>query len=228
MFSRYIYKKGKKESGMLMLEATFLMTTVILLLVWILGLGFLYYQKYVTTVVVNDAVVKIASTYNNPQTDMVMGYTTTEDLCSRKLYRNFVKSKSGKELLENNKDRAASYIKYRLTQSNFSGALQDVEVNLELVKDSFVRKHLKLTAVCTYNTPVGVGLDFFGMGDKHRYEVVACADCTDYADYMSTTAFIAALYDFEGMGIVESASGYLNKKTASIVKMLEKLAGLFK
>jgi len=42
MFSWDIYKKRKKESGMLMLEATFLMTTVILLLIWILGLGFLY------------------------------------------------------------------------------------------------------------------------------------------------------------------------------------------
>lgn len=65
------------------------MVITMFILIWILGLVFLYYQRYVTTVVTNDAALKIASTYNNPTSDIIMGYVTTEDISNRDLYRGF-------------------------------------------------------------------------------------------------------------------------------------------
>ena len=50
----------KREQGAIMLEGMIVMTITLFALIWILGLGFVYYQRYVTTIVTNDAAAKIA------------------------------------------------------------------------------------------------------------------------------------------------------------------------
>ena len=148
-----------------------------------------------------------------------MGYISTEDLSNRDLYRNFTSSSSSSDLLATNQDRAESYIKYILDKANFSGAIDDVDVKLELVTDSLVRKHVKLTATCKYNTPFGQIFDMFGMSSTSTYEVTSCADCTDIADYISTVNFLGALSD----GTYTSGSGFID----SLVKMLNSLVKVY-
>ena len=87
-------RKRQSESGEVMLEGMIVVIVTLFVLLWILGLGFLFYQRYVVSVVTNDAAVKIAATYNNPTADIVMGFVTTEDMRSRSLYRN-TKSNQG-------------------------------------------------------------------------------------------------------------------------------------
>lgn len=192
-----------------MLEGMFVMVITMIILVWLLALGFVYYQRYVTTIVTNDAAVKIASTYNNPASDIIMGYVTTEDVSARNLYRGF---ESG-NLEEVNEERATAYVKYILNQANFSGVVDDVQVNLELVNDSYVRKHVELTVTCTYNTPFGVALEFFGMDGSSTYSVTACSDCTDISEHYSTVHFSKTLTSgtyMKGSGIVDSIISLLN------------------
>ena len=40
-----------------------------------------------------------------------------------------------------------------------------------------------------YNNPFGWALEIFGMKGVNTYQVKACADCTDYADYICTVDF---------------------------------------
>lgn len=208
------FRHRRSETGEVMLEGMIIVTLTIFLLVWLLGLGFLYYQRYVTTIVTNDAAVKIASTYNNPSSDIIMGYVTTEDLSQRDLYRNFSSGKNSGSLHSTNQDRAAAYVKYILNKANFAGTVAEVKVELEVVTDSLVRKHIKLTTTCTYNTPFGAVLDMFGFGSQSTYRAVACADCTDIADYISTVQFAATASTGE---FLEG-----DKFTSSILKMLNK------
>lgn len=202
-----------------MIEGMIVMVITMFILVWILGLGFLYYQRYVTTIVTNDAAVKIASTYNNPTSDIIMGYVTSEDISNRDLYRNFSIGSSTSDLHTINEDRAQSYVKYVLDTANFAGTVKDVNVDLELVSDSVVRKHVELTTVCEYNTPFGEIFEIFGMGRTAKYSVTACADYTDMADYISTVNFTDALSD----GTFTSGTGFLN----SLIKMLNSLIGVY-
>ena len=53
-----------QERGAIVLEGMIATIFTVFMLVWVLGLGFVCYQRYVTTVVTNDATVKVASTYN--------------------------------------------------------------------------------------------------------------------------------------------------------------------
>ena len=202
-----------------MIEGMVVMVITMFILIWILGLGFLYYQRYVTTIVTNDAVVKIAATYNNPTSDIIMGYITTEDISNRDLYRNFAIGNSSSDLHTINEDRAQSYVKYVLNSANFAGTVKDVDVDLDLVFDSVLRKHVELTTVCEYNTPFGEIFEMFGMGRTAKYSVTASADYTDMADYVSTVNFIKSLTD----GTFTSGTGFTN----TLIKMLNSLIGLY-
>lgn len=199
---------GKQEKGEVMLEGMIVMVITMFILLWLLGLGFVYYQRYVTTIVTNDAAVKIASTYNNINSDIVMGFVASEDVSKRQLYRGIPTDLQH----DINEDRAASYVEYILNKANFAGAVEDVDVELRLVLDSLSRRHVELTTTCTYNTPFGEGLELFGMSGVNTYQVKACADCTDFADYISTVDygdFLGSGRVLGGMGIVEKASKYI-------------------
>lgn len=201
----------QEEKGAVMLEGMLVMVITMIVLVWLMALGFVYYQRYTTTVVTNDAAVKIAATYNNPTSDIIMGYVTTEDISGRPLYRGFG---GDSNLSAVNKERAAEYIRYMLNRTNFAGVLENVDVEMELVQDSYVRKHVELTVTCTYHTPFGMALEFFGMDGRRTYSVTACSDCTDVAEYYSTVHFANTLMDGsyldDGSGIVHSIIELLN------------------
>ena len=211
-------KKIERESGEVMLEGMIVMVVTVFILVWLLGLAFLYYQRYTTTIVTNDAAVKIASTYNNLSTDIVMGYTTTENISNRKLYRNFI-NKNNSDLQAKNQERAASYIRYILNKANFANVVDNVDVNLEFVNDSLARKHVRLTTTCTYNTPFGEIFNSFGMDRKNTYQVVSCAECVDISDYISTVTFAQYL----GEGKYIQKTGFIN----SVVKLVNSLVKLY-
>lgn len=211
---RLFKDKENNDRGEIMIEGMIVMVITMFILVWILGLGFLYYQRYVTTVVTNDAVVKIASTYNNPTSDIIMGYVTTEDVSNRDLYRGFTVGSNSSDLHTVNEDRAESYVEYILDSANFAGTVKNVDVDLKMVPDSTVRRHIELTTICEYNTPFGEIFEMFGMGRTAKYTVTASADYSDMADFVSTVNFGKALSDgrlLQNTGFVNSVVRFLNK-----------------
>lgn len=201
------------KRGAIMIEGMIVLVITMFILIWILGLGFLYYQRYVTTVVTNDAAVKIASTYNNPTSDIIMGYVTTEDISNRDLYRGFTVGSNSSDLHTVNEERAQSYVKYVLNTANFAGTVKDIDVDLEMVSDSAVRRHIELTTVCEYNTPFGGIFEMFGMKRTAKYTVTASADYTDMADFFSTINFSKSLTDStftSNSGFIDSLIGMIN------------------
>ena len=193
-------KKMKSENGEVMLEGMIVMIITMLLLIWILGIGFVYYQRYLVTAVTNDAATKISATYNNPDSDIILGYIETESLSERDLYRNFNKS----SLVSVNEKKADDYVKYALERINFAGTVKDVNVSLKMVQDSVFRKHIEIETICTFNTPFGIGLSIFGMQEQTTYKATGRADCTDIIDYISTAEFAK-----NGLDISESVIGML-------------------
>ena len=203
-------KKIKKNSGEVMIEGTVIMVLTMLIMVWILGVGFVYYQRYLVTAITNDAAVKIAATYNNPDSDIIMGYITTENLSERDLYRNF----NNNSLFSVNKSKAQSYVEHMLNKTNFAGTINEVNVDMKLVQDSALRKHIEIKTICTFNTPFGSALKLFGMSDTATYQSISRADCTDIIDYISTVDF--ASYQLSGAPL-----------GSSVIKMINSLIGVF-
>lgn len=197
-------RKGA-ERGEIMVESTIIVTLTLMILVWLLALGFLHYQRYVATVVTNDAAVKIAATYNNPTSDIIMGYVTTEDLRDRPLYRHFTDASKGK-LYRDNQSRTEAYVKYMLDRTNFMGVVKDVDVKMTLVNDGMGRQHVEVVTRCAFNTPFAGLLDYFGMGEVATYESTASAECTDMADYVAWVDYLAMWKRLDFLGGVKFVS----------------------
>lgn len=198
--------KNKSESGEVMIEGMIVMVITMLMLVWVLGVGFVYYQKYVVRTVTNDATAKVASTYDAPTSDIIMGYINVKDISKRELY-------SSPDLTEVNTARAESYIKYMLDRTNFSGVVDDVKVALEYKTDNLGRSHVEVTTECTFNTPFGEGLKVFGMSPDITYSVKSYAESTSLNDYVSTVELSEALTDgtfLKGTGFVEKTVKMIN------------------
>lgn len=199
----------KKESGEIMLEGMIVMIITMLLLIWILAIGFIYYQRYLLTAITNDAASKIAATFNNPDSDIILGYIETEELVNRDLYRNFTSS----DFIDMNEQKAKSYVEYMLNKTNFAGTIEKVDVDLDLVQDSALRKHVEITTKCTFNTPFGAALEFVGMNADVTFGATGRADCTDIIDYISTVDF--ASYQLGGKAL-----------NSDIIKMINSLVKL--
>lgn len=203
-------EKSKHDAGEIMIEGTIIMVLTMLIMVWILGVGFVYYQRYLVTAITNDAAVKIAATYNNPDSDIIMGYITTENLSERDLYRNF----NNNSLFAVNESKADAYVQYLLKKTNLAGTIKEVNVEMKLVQDNALRKHVEITTICTFNTPFGSALKLFGMKETATYKSVSRADCTDIIDYISTVDF--ASYQLSGAPL-----------GSSVIKMINSLIGVF-
>lgn len=197
-----------------MMEGMIVMVITMIMLIWILAIGFIYYQKYLVTITTNDVAVKVASTYANPSSDIVMGYMTGDEIASRNVYRNFFGDSDS--LVGVNQDKASKYAVYRLKQTNFAGVIDEssISVKVSLVSDTWTRKHIEVTTECTFRTPFNIALDYFGMGKTTTYKASACADCTDIIDYISTVEFAHSL----------ASLGALNSK---VVKMINQCVGFY-
>lgn len=206
-------KYTKKESGEVMIEATIVMVVTLLMLVWILGVGFLYYQKYVVRIATNDVANKIAASYDAPSSDIVMGYIAAKDLNKKTIYNS-------DEMTTVNELRTESYVNHIIEKANLYGTVEDVSVHLDYQKDAMGRSHIKVTTECTFDTPFGEGLELFGMSGMQTYVVTAYADSTSLTDYISTVSVADALSN----GSVIKAPGFVD----STIKMINSFMGMCK
>jgi len=174
-----VKKMVKKESGEVMIESTIVIVITLLMLVWILGVGFIYYQKYVVRIATNDLAKKVAVTYDSPDSDIVMGYVSANDVSGKRIYFT-------SNVTDENEERADSYMNYMMNKANLFGTVKEVNVDVEHIDDATSRSHVKITTECTFDTPFGMFLELFGMPGTTTYRVSAYADSTDIQGHVST------------------------------------------
>ena len=205
------------ESGEIMIEGMFIMIVTMFILFWLIGLGFLYYERYIITIINNDAAKKIAATYNQPSSDMIMGFTSTFNVTHRPVYRHLDPvNELGTYAVA--KLKTENYVKYMLDITNFPGAVDSVDVDIHVKVDSVTRKHVIVTSSCTFWTPMAGVFDFFGMGRTQDFEVTSYAEVIDYSEYVAAVNFAT------GLGNIFSGSGKLlkgaEKLTNKIIQVL--------
>lgn len=229
-------KRFKKESGEVMLESTIAMVIVMLMLVWILGVAFIYYQKYNVRIATNDVAVKIANTYNSPTSDPITAYVSKKEIVGKELYSGFsvspvmtginnIKNAANKSKLpQTNQLRAENYTTYIVKKANLLGTVKDVNVTVDFQSDGLGRSHIKVITECKFRTPFSEGLKIFGMSGNITYRVSSYADSTNIAEYSSavltanafTNGSIIGGGDFVSsvIGTIESIIGAIKAVTS--------------
>jgi len=224
-------KRFKKESGEVMIESTIAMVIVMLMLVWILGVAFIYYQKYTVRIATNEVAVKIANTYDSPSTDPITAYVSKDDIKSKPLYSGFsvspvmgainqVQNAMGRHKLpQTNQLRADNYATYIINKANVLGTVKDVNVTVDYQSDGIGRGHIKVTTECDFKTPFGEGLEVFGMSGRTKYRVTSYADATSISEYASAVLTANAFTN----GSIISAGGLIDK----VIGMVESFVKAF-
>ena len=205
----------RDESGSLMLDGMIAMLITIMLLVFLMSIGFLFYQQWMVSNIANDTATRIAQSYVYPNTDPVIGYVTVDLMDNVSLFRYL-----GDDLERENEDKGEKYAAWSLGISSLAYPVSDPEIEVDVVSDSLARRHVEVTVRAEYEIPLGGALQYFGLDKTMTYEATGYAVCMDLLDYINTVDTIKVLSE-------DTISSKFLGAANSFLGMIDKLKDLF-
>lgn len=205
----------KEDGGSMMIDGMIAMLFTILILVFLMSIGFLFYQQWIVSQVANDTATRVAQSYVYPNTDPIMGYINVELIDNVSIFRYM-----GDTLAEENSEKGEKVAAWALKQSSLAYPVSDPEILVETKYDSLARRHVEVTVTAEYEIPLGGALQYFGLDKTITYTATGEAVCIDILDYVNTVDTFKAL---TGKTFGSKALGAVN----SIISMVDKLIDLF-
>lgn len=199
----------------MMIDGMVAMLFTIMILVFLMSIGFLFYQQWIVSQVANDTATRVAQSYVYPNTDPIMGYINVEQIADVSIFRYM-----GDTLAEENGDKGEKVAAWALKQSSLAYPVSDPEISVDTKYDSLARRHVEVTITAEYEIPLGGALQYFGLDKTITYTATGEAVCMDLLDYVNTVDTFKAL---TGNTFGSKALKAVN----SIVSMVDKLIDLF-
>jgi len=206
----------KNEEGLATLEAVFLLVWTLFIMFYLMGFGFIHYQRWTVTHVANDTAVRIAQSYAYPESDPVMGYISPEMKKKHNPYRYL-----GTELEKTNRDKARDYAYWTLELSRLAFPEGVPDVKTEIVHDALGQRHVKVKVSADYRLLFGDFLSFFGFERTFHYDAVGYAVVTDISSYIFTVNNLKTLSD-------EMFTTKISKTIDAILNTINKFIDLMK
>ncbi len=170
--------KNKREKGEVVVEASIVVTLVVIFITVMLYIGMVLYQKTLIEVMANQTAANIAQVYSNNLKDPFTGYVDPDRAYQAVTYTNFKTD----EYVETIEKKANVFAQYRLKTSAILNT-GDPQIEVQLVKKP--NELLKSQIVVTISDEYMVSLArFFGVDGKMSFSATGRADCVDYLEYM--------------------------------------------
>lgn len=211
-------KTEKMQSGELLIEFTITLVTTIFILLFLLSLGFYFYQNTIYGIVANETITEISDTYKFD------GAVKAENISKDNLkdLKNFrmVRSWLGKTTSDRYKERIEKIVRERIETTSLSMNKKDEvnKVELKVKSDKFGRCHLELTIESNAKIFLGGVLEFFGFDSDVKITTVAIGECYDLSAHMNTVRYINFLSNNANDKVSK-----LIEKFSSTVKNIEDL-----
>ncbi|MFR0861666.1 MAG: TadE/TadG family type IV pilus assembly protein [Pseudoruminococcus massiliensis] len=182
-------KKIKKmllndDSGEVMLESTIIFTITIFLLLALLSIGFIFYQKAMLNSVADEIASSVGATFKFKDSDLMEREIGSNELSSNQMYRYMFHRD---DTLDAKKIKAKEYIGKRvgLTNLGISNKTPKVE-DIKLYTDNIGRFHVTVdVSMETEILFMGV-LKYFNIIDSTpRFTASSSAECLDITEYNS-------------------------------------------
>lgn len=210
-------KKIHSESGELAIESMLVMIPTLFVLVFLIAIGFVYYQQYDVQVTAADTANKIAQTYSFTDGNAITGEPSDNSFRKRPCYRYII---NPQKYEEKNRSRAKEYAVEMLTRTSYASLNQDnLDVKFNVETDGLARRHVDVEVTATYKIPFAEGLEIFGIKSERQYTATASAECVDLMDYISTVNFVSKA----GPLLIGKISG-----VSDIIKAVDSWMGAFK
>lgn len=196
----------KKEiSGEIMLEAIIVYPIVLMLLFFLMGVGFMLYQTAALSSAVNAAATEISQTYKYSDMSKSSEEITNEMVTSIRLYR-YVFGR-GNALLDGKREDTKEYLRRRLDTVTMAKKIGDVNVTMDIVDDELGRRHIVVTGEAQYEMLFSGILDLMGLNGKPKIKQTAIAQVEDISHYMNTVRYVSYLESLVDVPIVDSILG---------------------
>lgn len=171
--------KNGNKSGVLVVEASIVVTLVVAVITVMLYIGMVMYRQTLSSVMANQTASNIAAVYGNNLKDPVTGYIEPDKVYQTVTYGN-MKTDAYTDVVRQKGEQLAVH---SLNSSNIL-ASESTEVDVDIVKKSgeLLKSQIVVTIKDKYKVPL-VGL--FGIDGTVEFSATGYADCVDVLEYVN-------------------------------------------
>lgn len=178
------------ESGEIMIESLIIVLMTTFILIFMISVGFLLYEKSVLNTVANETVTEIAQMYKYTSV-MDKDITSKEEMLSAldsvKKYRYLF---CGGSLEADNVAKADNYSITRLAKTSFATEEGVPTIEVNTIRSDIGRRYIEVTIEARYSIFWGGALEAFGMDSAYTVTSTAYAECNDISNYYNTVSFV--------------------------------------
>lgn len=216
MFRRLLNEE-QNQNGEVMLEASFILVSVILLLMALLSLSFFFYQEAMMTSVANEIAADVAKNYKFTKVEVGKSDITIDDITSVKMFRmNFGK----KGIKDDHNDRAKTYAEWRIGLATMGINAGDINVDCEITGSAIGRSYVKITVSQKTDFFLSGILDLMGITEEEsNFGGTAYAECVDLMGYTSMVNFTE--YGSRKLSAFNSIGGFYGSVKNFVQKLVD-------
>lgn len=207
----------KEERGSMMIDGMIAMLITIMILVFLMSLGFLLYQQWMVSNVANDTATRLAQRYPYTSADIITGQTALEDMNGLPLYRYL-----GSRLERENGARGESFALDTLAMAGLATPVRNPEIDVKECYDSLGRRHVEVHITAEYEVPLGGALQYFGMDQTVTYQATGRAVCMDMLEYINSVEAVDSISTTLG------ADGAVDGAVDGLMTAVRKIIDLFR
>ena len=177
----------RDQNGEVMIEASIILVSVMILLFALLSLTFMFYQESLMTSVANEVAAKVAKDYKYSSKDMGTHTIGNGDVENVKMFRMTFAKGSMEEL---HAERAKSYAQARFRSATLGINEGELNVDCEVNSSGIGRAYVKVTVSQKADFFLSDFLVLAGiLGDDCIFSSTAYAECVDLMGYTSMVNF---------------------------------------
>ncbi|HOM03328.1 MAG TPA: pilus assembly protein [Acetivibrio sp.] len=176
----------KDNTGSFTVEATIIVSTVILTMFALILVSEFLYQKSCIQTIADRTAQRGAEIWNSPSKDMIFGQIVLDNMDDLDLYWRIWESKSSKSKKE---EKIESYAGYLLKESIIFGKPLEMEITSGIVEDYIVYKKLRVSVKAKYKNPFLSLLRVFGINNTITIKAHSDAIINEPVEFIRTTDF---------------------------------------
>jgi competence protein ComGC len=180
----------KDESGEIMIESMIIVLLTTFVLIFLVSLGLLLYQKSLVTTVANETVAEVTQMYRYGGEGMDKDITSkTEMLYLIDMMPPYRYVFLGFMLEHKCGERAETYAIDRLSQTSLAALDEEPTVTVQVDNSDLGRRHVSVTVEAKYSIFWGWALKAFGMEESYVISATSYGECNDISSYYNTVRY---------------------------------------
>ncbi|MBQ2943213.1 MAG: InlB B-repeat-containing protein [Ruminococcus sp.] len=173
--------KNKRENGEVVVEATIVVTIVMIFMTIMLYLGMVMYQKTLVTIIANQTASNLAQLYSNNSKDTFTGYIDADKVYQPINYED-LKTDAYLDVI---KQKAEVFSQYRLKSAKIlASEATSVDVQIVSKHNDIMKCQIVVNIRDKYDVPL-VGFFAKGAGSVFEFAASGRADCVDILEYLN-------------------------------------------